>query len=83
MPYKQTTFYNYRKAARASNAAKSRRRAASRASFERAKRAYLQSKRIKAAMYNNRRTAAGRAANKFLRKHENYNAPYAPRLWSE
>ncbi len=83
MPYKQTTFNNYKKAARASHAYKARKRAAARASFERAKRAYLQSKRIKAAMYNNRRTASGRAANKFLKKHKNYNAPYAPTLWSE
>jgi hypothetical protein len=81
MPYKQTTFYNYRKAARASNAYKTRQRAAARASFERAKSAYLQSKRIKAAMYKNRRTASGRAANKYLKKHKNYDAPYAPTLW--
>lgn len=81
MPYKQTTFYNYKEAARASNASKARMRAASRASFERSKSAYLQSKRIKTAMYNNRRTASGRAANKFLRKHKNYNAAYAPTLY--
>lgn len=80
MPY-QTTLYNYKKATRASNAAKQHRMRVARAKFERAKTAYLQSKRIKTAMYNNRRTAAGRAANKFLKKHKNYNAPYAPTLY--
>lgn len=81
MPYKQTTFKNYKQAARASHAAKFRREAARRAAHARAAAAYRQRKLIAKAIHKNSYTKAGRAANKFLRKHKNYNAPVAPLLY--
>ena len=81
MPKYQTTLYNYKKATRASNAARRSRQAARRADHARAAAAYRQRKLINQAIHRNSYTKQGRAANKFLKKHKNYNAPYAPLLY--
>jgi hypothetical protein len=80
MPFKQTTFKNYKKLTRASNAASRRRRAAAAATISYNRRVAVQSRRISKAYHINKYTAQGRAANKFLRKHKNYNATWGPTL---
>jgi len=80
MPYKQTTFNNYKRLTRASNAASHARRAAQDARIAQNRRVAAQSRRITKAIWKNSYSKQGRAANKYLRKHKNYNATWGPTL---
>jgi len=80
MPFKQTTFKNYKKLSRARHAANARRRAAQDAQIARNRIIAAQSRRISKAFHANSYTKKGIAANRYLRKHKNFNATWGATL---
>lgn len=80
MPFKQSTFHNYKKLSRARHANIARRRAIEEAHLARNRAIAAQSRRISAAFHANSYSKKGIAANRYLRKHKNFNATWGETL---